>query len=71
MRQTQPVPETLCVFFYQEEMQYTHRRKIEGVHEQMLPWKSNKYYTFLCVCVRARAHFVFLYMCVRVWVWVH
>ena len=33
-------------------MQYTYNVTLRRVRESLLPWKSNKYYIFVCVCVR-------------------
>ena len=33
----------------------TYKVTMRRVRESLLPWKSNKYYIFVCVCVRARA----------------
>jgi hypothetical protein len=32
----------------------THNVKLRPIRESLLPWKSNKYYIFVCVCARAR-----------------
>jgi hypothetical protein len=34
---------------------------LRSVREALSPWKSNKYYIFVCVCVRAYVH-----VCVQV-----
>jgi hypothetical protein len=36
--------------------QCTYNVILRRIRETLLPWKSNKYYTFVCMCARARVH---------------
>ena len=50
------------VILMSQDSRCTYNVTMRRVRQSLLPWKSNKYYTFVTVCVCAR-----MGGCVRVW----
>ena len=48
------------VLRFEQDRQCTYNVTLRCFCESLFPWKSNKYYIFVCVCVRACVHVALL-----------